>query len=144
MSKYNDLLHLCWRGYGLTSYILRLKSPTFFNTFNSFYYLSPMFVSCSIVCWADAIKIKLKRNVKDYFFKQGTILAWYFIALAAPTPHLDALVTVCTVVDDRERLLEACTPDANDISNQLTDSNDHLSKWRERTHKCMVLWGKHF
>ncbi len=42
--------------------------------------------------------------------------------------HLDVLVTVGTVVDDGERLLEPGPPDADDISNQLTDSNDHLGK----------------
>lgn len=39
---------------------------------------------------------------------------------------LDGLVTIRTVVDYRQRLLEACTSNANDISYQLTDSNHHL------------------
>lgn len=40
--------------------------------------------------------------------------------------YLDVLITVGTVVNDGERLLETGTPDADDISNQLTDSDDHL------------------
>lgn len=43
-------------------------------------------------------------------------------------PHLDVLVAVGTVVNDGERLLETSTPDADDISNQLTDSNYHLGE----------------
>ena len=46
----------------------------------------------------------------------------------SPPTHLDALVTVGTVVDDGERLLEAGSPDADDICNQLTDSNNHLHR----------------
>lgn len=44
------------------------------------------------------------------------------------TPHLDVLVTVGAVVNDGERLLETGTPDADDIGNQLTDSNYHLGE----------------
>lgn len=42
--------------------------------------------------------------------------------------HLDGLVTVGTVVNDGERLLESGATDADDISNQLTDSYDHLGE----------------
>lgn len=47
------------------------------------------------------------------------------------SPHLDGLVTVGTVVNDGERLLETRATDADDISDQLTDSNDHLGEKRK-------------
>lgn len=44
-----------------------------------------------------------------------------------PNPtDLDALVAVRTVVNDGERLLETGPADADDIGDQLTDSDDHL------------------
>jgi len=49
-----------------------------------------------------------------------------------PEAHLDALVTVGTVVDDGERLLETGPPDADDIGNQLTDGNNHLRAETDR------------
>lgn len=52
--------------------------------------------------------------------------------LSPDSSHLDVLVTVGTVVNDGERLLETGTSDADDISNQLTDSDDHLDKYRGR------------
>lgn len=42
------------------------------------------------------------------------------------TCYLDVLVTVGTVVDDGQRLLETGAANADDVSNQLTHCNDHL------------------
>ena len=39
---------------------------------------------------------------------------------------LDGLVTVGTVVDDRQGLLEAGSSDTDDVSDQLTDGDHHL------------------
>lgn len=50
---------------------------------------------------------------------------------SSESPHLDGLVTVGTVVNDGERMLETRASDADDISYQLTDSNDHLRKKRK-------------
>lgn len=43
-----------------------------------------------------------------------------------PLLHLDGFVTVGTVVDDGERLLETGPTNTDDISNQLTHSDHHL------------------
>lgn len=48
--------------------------------------------------------------------------------MTGSTLHLDALVAVGTVVDDGQRLLEAGPPNADDIGDQLTDSDDHLGE----------------
>ena len=44
---------------------------------------------------------------------------------------LDCLVTVGTVVDDGQGLLEAGSSDTNDVSDQLTDGDHHLSEMAE-------------
>lgn len=69
----------------------------------------------------NAIKIKLKKKML-----RTTILNK--VRSSVSTPHLDVLVTVGAVVNDGERLLEAGTSDADDIGNQLTDSNYHLDE----------------
>lgn len=43
-------------------------------------------------------------------------------------PHFNALVAVGAVVDDRKGLLETGAPDADHVSYQLTDGNDHLEE----------------
>lgn len=52
------------------------------------------------------------------------------IPLSVFFTHLDALVTVGTIIDDGERLLETCTPNPNDISYQLANSYHHLMEQR--------------
>lgn len=57
------------------------------------------------------------------------------LALAS-IPHLDVFVTVGTVVDYGEWLLETGSTNTDDISYQLTDGNYHLAKY-ERRQKCL-------
>lgn len=66
-------------------------------------------------------------NNKNY----STVLPVIYFAYQTLIPHLDGLVTVGIVVDDGERLLEAHTPYADDVSNQLTDSNYHLGEYQQ-------------
>lgn len=81
-----------------------------------------------------------KKSFNPYFFlnkniKTNQTLATQLIRkdYVSESSHFDGLVTIRAVVNDGERLLETGSPDADDISNQLTHSYDHLDESRNKT-----------
>lgn len=68
-----------------------------------------------------------KQTNKQEFHVKSTSQRWNLQArVRGGSSHFDGLVAVGAVVDDGEGLLETGSPDADDVGDQLADSDDHL------------------